>query len=367
MVTARRVESKRGTDDARIEDPADVPPRSQPAFDSTRIRILEVLLRLVRIGPVLVLVTLVLLFWLSAPRFLSLVNVQNLMVQGSVVTVLAIGELLVILTGGIDLSIGAAMSLATVLGALAFQSSHGSSGIVVVAMMLLVGIAVGLVNGGLLVWGRMPHPLIATLATMAVASGIALTASGGQPISGVPDLVNTLGNTNFGVVPVPAIVAAATAALAYVLTRRMQWGRWIYATGGNPEAAKRVGMPVRSVLLSVYALSGLCAGIAAILTAGLIGGGDSGLGPAQGGLLDAIAGVIIGGASLIGGRGTVVNAVVGAMIVVVIRNGLAIINVSPFSESIYVGLTIAVAVELDVIRTSVEKRIRAMRSLEVSR
>lgn len=345
-------------------DGASVPPTVSPA-GFRRIRALEVLIRVVRLGPVLVLLALIILFWVSAPRFLSLLNIQNLLVQGSVVAVLAIGELLVILTGGIDLSVGATMSLATVLGALAFHTSVWSSGALVVAIMLLTGVAVGLVNGGLLVWGRMPHPFIATLVTLAAGSGIALTASGGQPISGVPDLVTTLGNTNVGIIPVPAIVAAATAVLAYMLTRRTQWGRWIYATGGNAEAAKRVGIPVRSVLLSVYVLSGLCAGIAAILTAGLIGGGDSGLGPAQGGLLDAIAGVIIGGASLIGGRGTVVNAVVGAMIVVVIRNGLAIVNISPFSVDIYVGITIAVAVELDVIRTSVERRIRTLRSLEL--
>src|SRR6185312_1083092 len=166
-------------------------------------------------------------------------NIQNILVQSSVVAILAMGELIVIVTGGIDLSVSATMAHATVTGWSLYQTHvffHG--GAYVVGSMVGVGLVVGLANGLIYVKGRVPHPFIVTLATLSVASGLALTISKGQAESGMPSVVNTLGNGFVGVVPVPAIVLLVVAIAAWWVTRNTRWGRWIYATGGNPEAAE---------------------------------------------------------------------------------------------------------------------------------
>jgi ribose transport system permease protein len=327
-----------------------------------RIRVLANLLRVLQIGPALILVVLALVVWSLTPTFASTANIQNILIQSSVVAILALGELIVIVTGGIDLSVSATMALSTVIGWTVFQTQLFRGGAYVVGSMIGVGLVVGLVNGLIYVKGRVPHPFIATLATLSVATGLALTISKGQAESGMPPVVNTLGNGFVGVVPVPAIVLLVVAIAAWWLTRKTRWGRWIYATGGNPEAAKRVGIPVGKVLISVYVISGLAAGIGGVLTAGSIDGGSATLAEDPVTLLNAIAGVIIGGASLFGGRGSVWNAIIGALTIGVIENGLALENVSPFAESIFVGVTILVAVELDVVRSVLERRIRTLQA-----
>jgi ribose transport system permease protein len=339
-------------------------PAAPPASTdgARRVRLLANLLRVLQIGPALILIVLALVVWSLTPTFISTANIQNILIQSSVVAILALGELIVIITGGIDLSVSATMALATVIGWTVFQTRLFHGGAYVIGSMVAVGLAVGLVNGLIFVKGRVPHPFIATLATLSIATGLALTISKGQAESGMPSVVNTLGNSFVGIVPVPAIVLLVVAIAAWWLTRNTRWGRWIYATGGNPEAAKRVGIPVGKVLISVYMISGLAAGIGAVLTAGSIDGGSATLAEDPVTLLNAIAGVIIGGASLFGGRGSVWNAIIGALTIGVIENGLALENVSPFAESIFVGVTILVAVELDVLRSILERRIRTLQA-----
>ena len=328
----------------------------------TRISVLARLLQILQIGPALILIILSLVVWSLKPAFFSTANIQDVLIQSSVVAILAMGELIVIITGGIDLSVSATMALATVIGWSLFQIRLFQNGAYIVGSMVVVGLVVGLANGLIYVKGKVPHPFIVTLATLSIASGLALTISKGQAESGMPSVVNTLGNGFVGVVPVPAIVLLVVAVAAWWITRNTRWGRWIYATGGNPEAAKRVGIPVGKVLISVYVISGLAAGIGAVLTAGSIDGGSATLAEDPVTLLNAIAGVIIGGASFFGGRGNVWNAIIGALTIGVIENGLALENVSPFAESIFVGVTILVAVELDVLRSVLERRIRALRA-----
>jgi ribose transport system permease protein len=327
-----------------------------------RIRILGKVLTVLRIGPALILILLGLVIWILKPDFLSTTNIQNILIQSSVVAILAMGELVVIVTGGIDLSVGASMGLATVLGWSAYQTHALRNGALVIAVMIGVGLTVGLANGLIYVKGRVPHPFIVTLATLSVATGAALTIAKGQAETGMPSVVNTIGNGFIGKIPVPAVVLLVVAVAAWWVMRKTQWGRWIYATGGNPEAAKRVGIPVGRVLISVYAISGLAAGIGAVLTAGSIDGASATLAEDPVTLLNAIAGVIIGGASLFGGRGSVWNAIVGALTIGVIENGLALLNVSPFAESVFVGATILLAVELDVLRSILERRIRTLQA-----
>jgi ribose transport system permease protein len=321
---------------------------------------LRIGLLLLRIGPAIGLVALIVVLSVLSPVFLSARNIGNLLSQSAVICVLAMGQLLVIVTRGIDLSVGSTLALGTVTGAMAFAA--GGSTALVIAVMLLTGLAVGAVNGIVFVKGRLPHAFIITLATLSIARGLALWLSDGQPIQGMPQAIQTLGgDILFGWLPVSTLLVAAVAAVAVLLTTRLVWGRWIYSVGGNPEAARRVGIPVGGVLISVYVLSGLMAGVAALLTAGRTNAGA----PTFGALaeLDAIAAVIIGGASFLGGRGHVGNAIVGAVMIGVIRNGMNLLNVDSFFQPMVIGVVIVLAVEADVIRNAVEARFRVLEAV----
>ena len=323
-------------------------------------RWLQAGLFVLRIGPGIGLVVLVLVLSQLTPVFLTPRNIGNLLAQSAVISVLAMGQLLVIVTRGIDLSMGSVLALGTVTGALAFAA--GAPTVVVILTMLATGALVGAINGIVYVGGRLPHAFIITLATLSIARGVALWLSDGQPIQGMPEPVRVLGgDILFGWLPVSTILVALIAAVAVLLTTRMIWGRWIYAVGGNPEAARRVGIPVGGVLISVYVLSGLAAGIGALLTAGRTNAGA----PTFGVLaeLDAIAAVIIGGASFLGGRGHVGNAIVGALMIGVIRNGMNLLNVDSFFQPIVIGVVIVLAVEADVVRNAVEARFRVLQAV----
>jgi ribose transport system permease protein len=185
--------------------------------------------------------------------------------------------------------------------------------------------------------------------------------AGGAAIPGMPELVLFLGGGSVGGVPASALVACATALALAGMARWLVWGRWIYSVGGNPEAARRTGIPTRSVLLSVYMISGATAGIGAVLTAGRTAAGS----PLFGNLaeLDSIAAVIIGGASFLGGRGHIGHALVGAMMIGIIRNALNLLNVDIFFQLIAIGVIIVLAVEADVLRGRLEERFRVLQSL----
>lgn len=321
-------------------------------------RLLRIALGVIRLGPVLILAGLIIAMARLSPVFLTTGNAGNVLSQTSAIAVLAVGQLLVILTRGIDLSVGSTLALASVLGAIAF--GHGASGWLVILVMVVSGAAVGFVNGSVYVWGRLPHPFIITLATLSIARGLALQFSGGKPKRGVPGAVRDLGNGSFHWFPYSAVLVLGIAALVAIVLSRLVWGRWIYATGGNPEAARRTGIPVKSVLISVYAMCGLLAGVAAIITSGRLNAGS----PTSGNLaeLDSIAAVIIGGASFLGGRGTVANALVGALMIGVIRNGMNLLNVGAFLQPIVIGVVIVIAVESDVVRAKLEERFRVMQA-----
>jgi ribose transport system permease protein len=311
----------------------------------------SIALRVVQAGPVLILALVALAMTLLSPFFLTERNLTNLGFQTSIVAVLALGQLLVILTRGVDLSVGSVVALAGVLGVMA-----GDSGIVVVGCMALTGALAGALNGLVIVKGRVLNPFIVTLGTLSIVRGVALVVSDAQTDTGLPPLVQTLGTDKAGPIPVPALLVAVLALLTWLLLARTQWGRWIYAVGGDPDAARRVGIPVGRLLLSVYVLCGLSAGIAGLLVAGRTDAGS----PTAGQLLelDAITAVIIGGASFFGGRGSVGNVVAGALIIGVIRNGLNLLDVTPFWQSIAVGALVIVSLELDVLRGYLEERLR---------
>jgi ribose transport system permease protein len=330
-----------------------------PRADSGRYNGLYAGLVLLRLGPALALLLLILILSQLSPVFLTPRNIGNVLSQSAVICVLAMGQLLVIVTRGIDLSVGSTLALASVVGALVFTQVDSTTAVVMA--MLLTGLAVGAVNGVVFVVGRLPHPFIITLATLSIARGLALLLSDGRPIQGMPAPIQALGgDTMFGWLPISTLLVAAIALGFVVLTTRIVWGRWIYAVGGNQEAARRTGIPVGGILISVYVLSGLMAGVAGMLTAGRTDAGA----PTFGSLaeLDAIAAVIIGGASFLGGRGHIGNAIVGALVIGVIRNGMNILNVDSFYQPIVIGVVIVLAVEADVIRGVFESRFRVLQA-----
>jgi ribose transport system permease protein len=317
-------------------------------------------LRLVQTGPVLILALVVVVMTGLSPFFLTERNITNLGFQTSIVAVLALGQLLVILTRGIDLSVGAVVALGGVVGGMVAGGAAGGStsshGALVLLVMVACGAAVGLVNGTVLIAGRVMNPFIVTLGMLSIVRGAALVISDAQTATGMPAAVQTMGTGLIGPLPVPAVLVAALAFVAWVMLTRTQWGRWIYAVGGDPDAARRVGIPVDRVLLSVYVLCGVAAGIAAVLVAGRTNAGS----PTAGQLLelDAITAVVIGGASFFGGRGSVFNVIAGALIIGVIRNGLNLLDVTPFWQSIAIGVLVIASLELDVLRGRLEERLR---------
>jgi ribose transport system permease protein len=322
----------------------------------------------VQAGPVVILVLLVVVLAALSDVFLTLENIGNVLNQSAVICVLALGQLLVIVTRGIDLSVGSNLSLCAVVGALVWRDLE-SAGLAVLAA-LATGTLVGLVNGLLYVKGRLPHPFIPTLAMLAAASGLALYLSESRTIRGAPPVVAEIGagriaaipgGGDIGWFPTATLVVLAVAGVLTLVLRGLVWGRWIYAVGGNPEAAVRNGIPVPAVLVSVYVVCGLLAAVAALLTVGRGGAGS----PMAGALaeLDAIAAVIIGGASFLGGRGSVLNALTGALVIAVLRNGLNLLGIDPNWQYMATGVVIVAAVELDVLRGHLERRFRGLQAV----
>ena len=341
---------------------------NDPLPDGSRFRLepgdswpMRLALLLLRSGPLLILISVCVWLSLASPFFLTQRNITNLGFQTSIVAVLALGQLLVILTRGIDLSVGSVVALSSVLGAMAAGPAWYGGGAGVILIIVLVGGAVGLVNGLVIVKGRVMNPFIVTLGTLSIVRGVALLVSDAQTLTTVPNAVIEAGSGQVGPIPIPTLVVLTLASLAWILTTRTQWGRWIYAIGGSPDAARRVGIPVDRVLISVYILCGLSAGIAGMLVAGRTGAGS----PIEGaGLeLDAITAVIIGGASFFGGRGNVWNVLIGALIIGVIGNGLNLLDVTPFWRQVAIGTLVITSIELDLVRAKIEERLRARRAL----
>lgn len=363
MTTELRGDDAAEVNDATTSDLHDVAvgrPASAPRWMSA-------VLTGMRLGPVIILIVLIVVLSLTADSFMSFENAGNVLKQSAVISVLALGQLLVVVTRGIDLSVGSNLSLSAVVGGLVWRDT-GSS-VLSVGAMLATGATVGLVNGLLFVKGRLPHPFIPTLAMLTAASGLALYLAKSKTIQGAPPLVKTLGSGRIswipgggplGWFPVATVVVVAVALLLILITRALVWGRWVYSVGGNQEAAVRNGISVGWVLISVYVLCGLLAGVAAVLT---MGKGHA-ASPTSGQLaeLDAIAAVIIGGASFLGGRGSVTNALTGAMVIAVLRNGLNLLGIDPNWQYIATGVVIVLAVELDVVRGYVERRFRSMQA-----
>ncbi len=291
------------------------------------------------------LLVLVVALSVSAPSFLSTQNLLNVGVQAAVVAVLAFGSTFVIVSGGIDLSVGSVAALSAMVGAW-MSAEAGLPGPLALLLGLLTGVVAGLVNGTLVAYGKLPA-FIATLAMLSVARGLTLVVSQGSPLT-TPDVVSFLGSNLTPYLPMPLLVMVVFFGITGFVLSRTYSGRSMYAIGGNEEAARLSGIDTRRQKLVIYALSGLFAAVAGMLLAGRL----SSAGPqaAVGYELDAIAAVVIGGASLSGGVGRATGTLVGALVLAVLRNGLNQLQVSPFWQQVVIGAVIALAVLLDTLR-----------------
>jgi ribose transport system permease protein len=279
---------------------------------------------------------------LTTNDFLTLTNLDNLIRQVAVFAILSVGQLFVILTGGIDLSVGSILGLSG--GATALLLASGAPIPITILAGLGAGLAVGLVNGLLVTRLKLP-PFIATLGMLGVARGLVLLLTSARTIAPLPDAFNNIANGFIlGLPSLFWILILVTIVAAFVLGRSV-FGRYIYAVGSNAESARLSGVPVNLVLLAVYSISGLLAGFAGVLTTSRLGAGIPTAG--TGYELQAIAGAVIGGASLSGAKGRTIGAVLGALIMGLLANGGNLLAIDPFYLQIAIGLLIILAVYFD--------------------
>ncbi|MFJ6572678.1 ABC transporter permease [Streptomyces sp. NPDC091292] len=295
-----------------------------------------------------VLVLMVVFFTAMNPRFFTTFALANILQDWAPVMLLAIAQTYVIITGGIDLSVGSTLGLSGVTCAMVMRSlNEGGTGtvatiVVGVVAALLTGMAVGLVNGLLITRARLA-PFIATLATMGAGAGLTLVLTSGVQIAGGPTAVIRLGNTQYlNVFTLPLIIVFVVLAIAWVVLEATRFGRWTYAVGSNSFAARGVGIGVQAHLMKIYLLSGLLSGAAGVFLYFRLGSGSPTSG--QGQELAAIAAAVIGGTSLFGGSGRMSGTVLGALITTSVLSGLILIGVAPNWQQVVIGGLIALAV-----------------------
>jgi ribose transport system permease protein len=296
-----------------------------------------------QLGTLAGLLGLVIVLWILTPHFLTISNLLNIAEQATIIAIVAVGMTFVIITGGIDLSVGSVLAFAGVVMASALHSG------VPLPLALLIGLGVGLlcglVNGLLITIGRLP-PFIATLGMMSVARGAALMFTEGRPISGFPENFRSLATGEVLRIPTPVVIMIVVYIIAHFVLRRTKLGRYTYAIGGNEEAALLSGINVRVYKTMVYGIAGMLAGLAAILLTARLNSAQPIAGMSY--ELDAIAATVIGGTSLLGGEGTVVGTLIGALIMAVLRNGLNLLSVSSFFQQVVIGSVIILAVLIDM-------------------
>lgn len=301
------------------------------------------LIQVAGILPILVIIGI--LFALITPNFLTVGNLVNIVRQASINIVLATGMTFVILTGGIDLSVGSMLGVAAVVGVL--TSLSPALGWAAVPAALLAGLIMGLLNGSLIAFLDLP-PFIVTLGALTAWRGIAYLVANGTTVLNRNLNFAWIGNNYLGPIPWLVIIALLTIAASWFILRRTVLGVQIYAVGGNQRAARLTGIKVTRVLLFVYGISGLLSGLAGAMSASRLYSATGMLG--TGYELDAIAAVILGGTSFTGGIGTILGTLVGALIIAVLNNGLTLLNMSYFWQLVVKGLVIIIAVTIDALR-----------------
>lgn len=290
---------------------------------------------------VFIIISLILSF--ISPQFLTVSNWTIIITQASINALLAFGVTFVIITGGIDLSLG---SMVAVTGVTAAMLAHPDTFPVVLPIFagLLTGLLMGIFNGFIITKSKIA-PFIVTLGTMTIGRGLALILSKGRPISNLSDSFNFIGGGDVFGIPFPIIVLAIIFTICSITLKKTLLGRYIYAVGGNEQAARASGINVNQVKMAVYSISGLLAGLAGVLLTSRITTGQPNAG--AGFELDAIAAAVIGGTSTSGGTGTITGTLVGVLLIGVINNGLDLLNVSSYYQQVVMGAIIIGAVVLD--------------------
>lgn len=297
-----------------------------------------------KLGPVIGLLLIVVIISVMSPSFLTMNNLFNVLRQVSINALIAFGMTFVILTGGIDLSVGSILALT---GAVtAGMMANGMDPILAMLLGVLLGVILGAINGLIIAKGKVA-PFIATLATMTIFRGLTLVYTEGRPISGFGESIafQMLGKGYFFGIPVPVMTMAIAFAVLYFILKKTTFGRRVYAVGGNEEASKLSGINADRIKIYVYSLAGGLTAIASLILTSRLNSAQ----PTAGSMfeLDAIAAVVLGGTSLTGGRGWIVGTLVGALIIGVLNNGLNLIGVSSFFQQVVKGAVILIAVLLD--------------------
>ncbi|MFT4038413.1 MAG: ABC transporter permease [Thermomicrobiales bacterium] len=308
-----------------------------------------------KFAPLIFLAILVVILSVLRPNFLSAFNLFNVMRQISFIGILAVGMTFVILTAGIDLSVGSLLAFSGIVCASVAKGSRslleggvtdpGGTRVLLAALAaILAGVVIGTLQGSLIARAGIPA-FIVTLGGLGAWRGATLLWSDGQPISSFSSDFKFWGQGFIGPLPVPVIFFLAMVIIGQIILKYTQYGRWIYALGGNPEASRLSGLNVKMLTTSVYVISGFCAGLAGFLLTSRLNSAEQVAG--QGYELQAIAAVVIGGTSLFGGQGGMIGTLIGAMLIGVLNNGLVILNVSPYYQQIVIGAIIVLSVYID--------------------
>ncbi|SKA77776.1 ribose transport system permease protein [Caloramator quimbayensis] len=276
------------------------------------------------------------------PRFLNVNNLLNVLTQVSVNAVIAIGMSYVILTGGIDLSVGSILAITGAISASIIVKSN--SVFLAIIAAIIIGALIGAFNGIIVSKGKI-QPFIVTLAAMTIFRGVTYVYTNGTPISGLGRDFTFIGNAKVIGIPFPVVITLIVFLIAYYIINETRFGRYVYALGGNEDSTRLSGINTDRIKMIVYIVSGIAAAISGIIVTSRIGSASPNAG--SGYELDAIAAVVLGGTSLSGGEGSITGTIIGAMIIGVLNNGLNLMNVSPFYQSIVKGLVILLAVLID--------------------
>jgi ribose/xylose/arabinose/galactoside ABC-type transport system permease subunit len=294
-----------------------------------------------RYGLLLSFLLLCLVLTLMSDRFLTVSNLTNVLRQSTINGIIAIGMTLVILTAGIDLSVGSVLALSSVVTADMLQ--QGMSVPLAILIGLGVGLLLGLINGLVITRGKVP-PFVTTLGMMTIARGLALTYTEGKPITGLPDSFRFIGTGTIGPIPTPIVIAAVAYIFFYIVLNRTTFGQAIYAIGNNPVAARYAGLSVNRNVTIVYMIAGGLSALAGLILIARLGSAQPTAGLSF--ELDAIAAVVVGGTSFSGGQGGLGGTLIGVLIIAVLDNGLNLMNVSSFYQPVVSGIVIAVALLL---------------------
>jgi len=304
------------------------------------------------VGPLIAVLLLSIVLSIVSDSFLNLTNWMNIFRQTSINAFISCGMLMVLLTGGVDLSVGPMVALSSCTMGVLMQSAGVTNPVILMGSALIVGFICGAVNGMLFTRLHLPHPFVSTMGSRMIFRGAALFITGAAPIAGFPDSVTFLGYQNLGKFPICFIAVIIVFIIMHIFLNFTALGRKIYSVGGNREAARLSGINVTNTLNFAYIMSGVMCAIAGIVMVGRVGTSAPLAGETFD--MDAIAAFVIGGASFLGGKGTIAGTLVGSLLIAIIRNGLNLLGAQTDVQYMVIGSVIILAVLVDVIRTRAE-------------